>query len=105
MRSLSTVPLTTHLFNPLKFADDTTVIRSIQDGNKSAYRDDTPQLSSLSQYPSALVTGGDISGNYHFPSPEVGDQYNLNPQKSPAEGALSVTTATGVVEPALHHSH
>ena len=51
-----------------------------------------------------------VSGNYHFQRPEVGNQHQLQPKKVPAEVVLSlameeVWSATGAAEPALHRSH
>ena len=65
--------------NLSKFADDTTVIWSIQDGDESA----------------------------HFPRPEVGDKHQLHPQKGSAEDASSAATeevwsALAAAEPVPH---
>ena len=38
-----------------------------------------------------------VSGSYHFPKPDMGDQHPLHPQKGPAEDVLSAVNRRSMV--------
>ncbi|XP_061672504.1 uncharacterized protein LOC133499039 isoform X2 [Syngnathoides biaculeatus] len=81
----------------LKFADDTTVIGLIKDGEESAYRQEVERLEEASfttaaldavQLPCFNHRDFQVLGNYSPRGLEVGYEHHLHSQKSPAKDVL-----------------